>query len=113
MLSQEVKGMIPKIQHFLATQPIDKAWLFGSCSRGEEKPDSDVDILVEYDRKGAAISLMRISGIMVSLEDIIGAWTWWRKEGCSPSPRNQPTTTKYSSMRPALKPQIEAILKNI
>lgn len=71
MLSQEVKAMIPKIQHFLATQPIDKAWLFGSCSRGEEKPDSDVDILVEYDRKGAAISLMTISGIMVSLEDII------------------------------------------
>ena len=49
MLSDHVKEMIPKIRQFLASQPIEKAWLFGSCSRGEETPGSDVD-LVEEDR---------------------------------------------------------------
>ena len=31
------------------TQPVLKAWFFGSYSRGEERPDSDVDILVKLD----------------------------------------------------------------
>ena len=46
MLSKNVQEMIPKIQQYLASQPIEKAWLFGSCSRGEETPKSDVDLLV-------------------------------------------------------------------
>ena len=37
--------IIPSIQRYFATQPIAKAWLFGSYSRGEESADSDVDIL--------------------------------------------------------------------
>ncbi|MBP3775665.1 MAG: nucleotidyltransferase domain-containing protein [Prevotella sp.] len=34
------------IHEYFKTQPIDKAWVFGSFSRGEERPESDVDILV-------------------------------------------------------------------
>ena len=71
MISQEVKDMIPKIQRFCVNQPIKKAWLFGSCSRGEETPDSDIDILVEYDRLNERISLMRMAGMMLSLEDLL------------------------------------------
>jgi predicted nucleotidyltransferase len=41
------------ITHLLAeyfkTQPVLKAWLFGSFSRGEQKEDSDVDILIVLD----------------------------------------------------------------
>lgn len=71
MISSNVKEMIPKIQQFFTSQPVKKAWLFGSCSRGEEMPDSDVDILVEYDRDNARITLMTISGMMIGLEDIL------------------------------------------
>ena len=35
---------------YFATQPVLKAWLFGSFARGEETPLSDVDILVVLDR---------------------------------------------------------------
>lgn len=38
--------MIETLQDYFKTQPIDKAWVFGSFSRGEECPDSDVDIMV-------------------------------------------------------------------
>ena len=31
---------------YFKTKPVDKAWVFGSFSRGEEKPGSDIDILV-------------------------------------------------------------------
>lgn len=71
MISQNVMDMIPKIKHFFIGQPVKKAWLFGSCSRGEETPESDVDILVEYDRENHRISLMTISGMMIGLEDLL------------------------------------------
>ena len=70
MLSKNVQKMIPKIQQYLASQPIEKAWLFGSCSRGEETPKSDVDLLVRY-QDSDSISLFDISGIMVNLKKII------------------------------------------
>lgn len=35
-----------KIREFFKTKPVDKAWVFGSFSRGEERPDSDMDIIV-------------------------------------------------------------------
>ena len=37
------------IADYFKTQPVLKAWLFGSFSRGEERPESDVDILVDLD----------------------------------------------------------------
>lgn len=66
MPSAEVQEMIPKIQAYLATQPVERAYLFGSCSRGEETPDSDVDLLVTY-TDSDSISLMDISRMMVNL----------------------------------------------
>ena len=52
--------MIQLIADYFKTQPVLKAWLFGSFARGEETEDSDLDILVEYD-KNARISLLTIS----------------------------------------------------
>ena len=66
MPSAEVQKMIPKIQAYLATQPVERAYLFGSCSRGEETKDSDVDILVTY-TDSDSLSLMDISRMMVDL----------------------------------------------
>ena len=43
--------MQERIADYFKTQPVLKAWLFGSYSRGEQKPWSDVDILVELDDK--------------------------------------------------------------
>ena len=71
MISKNVQEMIPKIQSFFTDKPVKKAWLFGSCSRGEETVGSDVDILVEYDRDNARISLLTISSMMIGLEDIL------------------------------------------
>ncbi len=43
------KTMTKMIAEYFKTQPVLKAWLFGSYSRGEERPNSDVDILVLLD----------------------------------------------------------------
>lgn len=36
--------MIPKIQQYFASQSVNKAWLFGSCSRGEETAEDALSI---------------------------------------------------------------------
>ena len=46
LTTQEMKSIIAE---YFKTQPVLKAWIFGSYARGEERPDSDVDILVEFD----------------------------------------------------------------
>ena len=62
--------IIPSIQKFFSTQPINKAWLFGSQSRGEETEQSDIDILVSFD-KDAKISLFKYADIICKLENIL------------------------------------------
>lgn len=53
-------------------QPILRAWLFGSCSRGEETDDSDIDILVDYDNSQGIVSLFKMGGILMDLSDLLG-----------------------------------------
>lgn len=42
------RRLVNKIKDYLDSKPIEKAWIFGSFSRGEEKENSDIDILVEF-----------------------------------------------------------------
>ena len=65
------QSIIQIISQYFVTQPVTKAWLFGSYSRGEQREDSDVDILVSYD-KDAKISLMTISRIAFGLQEVLG-----------------------------------------
>ena len=69
------------IRQYLATQPIKKAWLFGSYSRGEESADSDIDILVEYNDSDS-ISLITISRIITSLSKKLNRKIDLVEEGC-------------------------------
>jgi hypothetical protein len=73
--------MTQLIAEYFKTQPVLKAWLFGSFARGEEREDSDVDILVEYD-KDARISLLTISHMMGELEKSTGRHIDLIEDGC-------------------------------
>lgn len=65
------EAMTKIIADYFKTQPVLKAWLFGSFARGEETPLSDVDILVEFDH-GRPIGLLRYAGMWREIEDLIG-----------------------------------------
>lgn len=58
------------IADYFKNQPVTKAWLFGSYSRGEERPDSDVDIIVVLD-KNAKAGLFKLSGMLLDLQDLL------------------------------------------
>ena len=64
------KAIIQTIADYFKTQPVLKAWLFGSFARGEETPLSDVDILVEFDDE-ARVSLLKHAAMICDLEDLL------------------------------------------
>ena len=63
--------MTQQIAEYLKTQPVLKAWLFGSYSRGEQRADSDVDLLVKFDRS-RPIGLFAYVRMRRELEERLG-----------------------------------------
>lgn len=57
------------IADYFKTQPIQRAWLFGSYARSDESPLSDVDILVQFDEGG--VSLLKHAAMICELEKIL------------------------------------------
>ena len=58
------------IAEYFKTQPVLKAWLFGSFARGENSPLSDVDLLVQYDT-AARVSLLKRAAMICDLERLL------------------------------------------
>ena len=59
------------IQDYFRQEPVERAWIFGSFSRMEERPDSDVDILVDLDAS-SPIGLLQYAGMINRLEALLG-----------------------------------------
>ena len=66
------QAMIQTIAKYFETQPVLKAWLFGSFARGEEKPWSDVDILFVPDYSGKPFTLFTHGGMLMDLQELLG-----------------------------------------
>ena len=64
--------MTKQLCDYFASQPVLKAWVFGSYARGEERPDSDIDLLVSFDRKNAKVGLLKYAAMILDLEKILG-----------------------------------------
>ena len=62
--------MTQTIAEYFKTQPVLKAWLFGSFARGEETEDSDVDLLVTLDHSQPVG--LRFFGMYEDLKDLLG-----------------------------------------
>jgi uncharacterized protein len=59
------------LAQFCAQHHIRRLSLFGSTQKGSERPDSDVDLLVEFD-PGQAPGLMRLAGMEIELSELLG-----------------------------------------
>ncbi|MBP5229986.1 MAG: nucleotidyltransferase domain-containing protein [Bacteroidales bacterium] len=70
-LNQSRIELFSATQKYLATIPVVRAWVFGSFARMEERPDSDIDLLVDYDMS-FKVSLLDTVGYKLGLEKIIG-----------------------------------------
>ncbi|HKZ33737.1 MAG TPA: nucleotidyltransferase domain-containing protein [Candidatus Nanoarchaeia archaeon] len=77
-----------KITTILKKNHVTKAGIFGSYSRGEQKTDSDIDILVEISKP---ISLLDFSRLKLDLEDALG---------------RKVDIVEYNSIKPLIKKRI-------
>lgn len=57
MLSETLKQAILTI---LKGKPIRRAALFGSFARGDERPDSDIDLLIEYSSPHSLFDILKL-----------------------------------------------------
>lgn len=60
-MAKEINKIKPKITKILKKHGIVRAGIFGSYARGEQKKNSDVDILIEV--RGRDFSLLDLIGI--------------------------------------------------
>lgn len=60
-----------KIAEFCKRRHIRRLSLFGSCLHGEFRPDSDIDLLVEFEPDHIP-GLIILSGMEIELSEIIG-----------------------------------------
>ncbi len=64
------QAMAQQIAEYFKTQPVLKAWLFGSFARGEQTADSDVDILVILDHSQPVG--LKFFGMYEDLKEMLG-----------------------------------------
>jgi len=74
------KSIVTKISDYFKTKPVDKVWVFGSFSRNEERPDSDIDLLITL-TPGTKMGLSYF-GMIVELETILNRPVDMVREGC-------------------------------
>jgi len=66
------KQIITRISKYLERDDrVIKAWIFGSFARGDEKIDSDIDLILRFDPM-SKISLFDLADIQYNLEGITG-----------------------------------------
>ncbi len=61
-------AIVETLRQYFKGQPVLKVWLFGSFARGEEKSDSDIDILVTFD---GSIGLFKYASMQSDLKNIL------------------------------------------
>lgn len=75
------QNIISKLTAYFISQPVLKVWLFGSVARGEETPESDIDLLVQFDPE-AKIGLFKHAGMMLDLEELMKRAVDLVPDGC-------------------------------
>ena len=66
---KEIEKLARHIVPLLRDGGVNEASVFGSFSRGEDKPESDLDLLVRYKEN---VSLLDVSGLKFELEELLG-----------------------------------------
>ena len=67
--SKNIEDLAKRIVPILRNAGVVEASVFGSFTRGEAQPDSDLDLLVRYKE---TVSLFDVSGLKCELEKFLG-----------------------------------------
>ena len=65
------RTIVNKISKYFASQPIEKAWIFGSYARSEQNRKSDIDIIVNFS-PDSKVTLFKYIHIVNDLQALTG-----------------------------------------
>ena len=68
-MMDEIRAKRDEIYAIARKHKAEKLWVFGSCARKEERPDSDVDFLVKFN---GSIGLFELSDFEEEMANKIG-----------------------------------------
>src|SRR5258708_5775742 len=71
MTRDEIIDKLRSTAPALRAEGVTKLALFGSRSRGDQRPDSDLDVLIDVDPDGS-FSLLNLSGVGLIIENATG-----------------------------------------
>lgn len=71
MVRHDVNLPQERIAEFCRSHHIRRLALFGSVLRDDFEPDSDVDILVEFEH-GHVVGMLKMAGLELELTEIVG-----------------------------------------
>ena len=71
----------PQLAEFCRRNRIRKLSLFGSVLREDFRPESDVDVLVEFE-PGARVGLIKLTGMEIELGRLLGRKVDLNTAGC-------------------------------
>ncbi|MFN8450456.1 MAG: nucleotidyltransferase family protein [Anaerolineae bacterium] len=71
MINQRISLPIEEIAQFCERHHIRRLSLFGSVLRDDFRPDSDIDVLVEFEAD-AKVSLFDMGGMQIELTELMG-----------------------------------------
>jgi len=94
MNKDKVIQTLQESQPELAQFQVSSLWIFGSMVRDEAGPDSDVDILVEFE-PGAHVGLFALARLQRCLQKILG-----RKVDLATEPGNCGYRISWNQFRP-------------
>lgn len=67
----EVIAILKAHEAFYRAKGVTRMAVFGSVARGDARPDSDVDVVIDYDR-GSRFSLLTLCGVQNETADWLG-----------------------------------------
>lgn len=75
MTREEIIEKLREMEPELRARGITRMQMFGSRARGDERSDSDLDLLVDFDPR-SSLSLLDVSGIRLDVSDRLGIDTY-------------------------------------
>jgi predicted nucleotidyltransferase len=75
MTREEIIGKLKAMEPELRARGITRMQMFGSRARGDNREDSDLDLLIDID-PNARFSLIDLSGVHLDLTEALGVETY-------------------------------------